>query len=261
MALSEDQKAQLNKELEQEMAVQKQAQANAMVEAAKNPLDIAKLKLSQKTAEAMESDEDVKQKVNTIAKDTANTAIDTLKTDNIKKTKQNYFDLHSKDVKTFGLDETSSKDQQVISHIVKRAFWFLLMASVGIIYVGAVSVIWEFFTGLTYERIEEQVVGDKKITLIRRHGFGWLGKLLGTIFSLAWIGSAVLGTIYYPFIALYVALGLLGFMVLASIFVNLKVSFKWFTNLFKKKSKVEVQKVEIVQDDDVTADIRDTEEK
>ena len=49
MALSEDQKAQLNKELEQEMAVQKQAQATAMVEAAKNPLDIAKLKLSQKT--------------------------------------------------------------------------------------------------------------------------------------------------------------------------------------------------------------------
>lgn len=235
MALTEDQKAQLNSELEREIIAEKQAQAQAIVDAANDPFKIARLKTSQKTADVMEHDDEISKKVDSIAKETAHTAIETISTENQKKKKQNYFDLHSKDVRTFGLDETSSKDQQVISYIVKRAFWFLLMASIGIMYVGAVSVIWEFFTGLTYERVETR----NEYTIIKRYGFGWLGKLLGGLFSLVWIGAMVFGTIKFPIYALYVALGLLGFMILSSLFVNLKMSFKWIKNLIKKDKVIE----------------------
>lgn len=234
MALTEDQKAQLNSELEREIIAQKQAQAQAIVDVANDPFKIARLKTSQKTVDVMETDDEISKKVDTIAKETANTAIETISTENQKKKKQNYFDLHAKDVRTFGLDETSSKDQQVISYICKRAFWFLLMASIGIMYVGAVSVIWEFFTGLTYERIETQ----DDFTVIKRYGFGWLGKLLGGLFSIVWIGAMIFGTIKFPIYALYISLGLLGFMMLSSIFVNLKISFKWLKDFFKKEKAV-----------------------
>ena len=186
-----------------------QEQANAIVNAAKNPKDFIGLKVSTKINELIENDDDVKDKIADVAEDTTMTGIETFSTTNKKQRKANYYDLNEKDIAPMGGDKTSSKGQQVSIVVMRRFFWILIMSTLGFFYIAPLTVMVELFQGLTFKKIEKEEIateGDKKVKqYITRTKLGRAGSIMGLVFGLLLDIAVATGNIFFPMIYLYIS--------------------------------------------------------
>lgn len=186
-----------------------QEQANAIVNAAKNPKDFIGLKVSTKINELIENDDNVKDKIADVAEDTTMTGIETFSTTNKKQRKANYYDLNEKDIAPMGGDKTSSKGQQVSIVVMRRFFWILIMSTLGFFYIAPLTVMVELFQGLTFKKIEKEEItteGDKKVKqYITRTKLGRAGSIMGLVFGLLLDIAVATGNIFFPMIYLYIS--------------------------------------------------------
>ena len=196
-----------------------QEQANAIVDAAKNPKDFIGVKVSSKINELIENNDAVKEKIADIAEDTTMTGIETFSTTNKKQRKANYYELNEKDIAPMGGDKTSSKGQQVSLVVLRRFFWMVIMATLGFFYIAPLTVMVELFQGLTFKKIEKEEIsidGEKRTKqYITRTKLGRAGSIIGFIFGLLLDAVVIIGNYFFPFI--YLAIAAVVFIVLVII--------------------------------------------
>lgn len=213
-----------------------QEQANAIVDAAKNPRDFIGVKVSSKINELIENNDDVKEKIADIAEDTTMTGIETFSTTNKKQRKANYFELNEKDIAPMGGDKTSSKGQQVSIVVLRRFFWMIIMATLGFFYIAPLTVMVELFQGLTFKKIEKEEIainGEKKTKqYITRTKLGRAGSILGFVFGLILDVAVGIGNYFFPFV--YLIISAVVFTVL--VIINFACAFDFRTLRQKKES-------------------------
>lgn len=208
-----------------------QEQANAVMNVAKNTDDFVNLKISSKINDIIEEDDDVKKQVKDIAKSTVKTSIQTIDTKNQKQEKRNYFDLNERDIVPLGADRTSPKAQQMTIVSVRRIFWVIFMATLGL-YLIPSTVLIELFQNLTYRKVEEQVVSGEKKMVISKYKLGPVGIVAGCIFALAWCAGLVYLTILFT----------IPMLIVSACFLFIIIAIHIYTS-FTSKSKIRKENV------------------
>lgn len=215
-----DKKSEVNENIQPKQSSEHkmtQEQATAVMNVAKNTDDFVNLKISSEINKVIEEDKDVNKQVKDIAKSTVTTSIETLDTKNKKQEKRNYFDLNERDIVPLGADRTSPKAQQMTIVSVRRIFWVIFMATLGL-YLIPSTVLIELFQNLTYRKVEEQVVSGEKKMVISKYKLGPIGIVAGCIFALAWCAGLVYLTILFPIQMFLVSLAFLIIIVIIHIY-------------------------------------------
>lgn len=214
-----------------------QEQANAVMNVASKPKEFLGAKISQEINTLINNDEKLRPQIKDIAQDTVQTGIQTISVDNKKQRKNNYFELNEKDITPLGGDKTSSKGQQVSIVLIRRFLWILFMATVGFFYVAPLTVMVELFQGIAFKTIEKEEVSDgenKKVKhYIKRTKLGYAGTIVGFIIGLLLCGVIGTATYFFPFIFLWIAVGVFIFLLLVNLFCGINIT--KFTNFFRRK--------------------------
>ena len=216
-----------------------QEQANAVMNIASKPKEFLGTKISAEINNLINSDDKLKPQIKDIAQDTVQTGIQTISVDNKKQRKSNYFELNEKDITPLGGDKTSSKGQQVSIVLIRRFLWILFMATVGFFYVAPLTVMVELFQGIAFKTIEKEEISDgenKKVKhYIKRTKLGYAGTIIGFIIGLVLCGVIGTATYFFPFIFLWIAVGVFVFLLLINLFCGVNIT--KLTNFFRRKEQ------------------------
>ena len=228
-----------------------QEQANAVINVAKNTKDFINVKLSQKANDLIERDNSVKERFTDLAKDTVQQSINTFDTKNRLESKKNYYELNEKDVTSLGGDKTSTKGQQFSIVLIKRFFWILFMATLGVFYIAPLSVIIELFQGISFRNVEKEEYtseNEKKIRwIVKRHKLGIVGTVVGWLVGLAYCVLETILIVHYSKMSLIVA-GVI-FVLLLIINIAFSISKNIFRNIFRKINRGEKNNVVEIQEE------------
>ena len=218
-----------------------QEQANAVMNVASKPKEFLGTKISAEINELINNNEEMKTQIKDIAKDTAQTGIQTISVDNKKQRKSNYFELNEKDITPLGGDKTSSKGQQVSIVLIRRLLWILFMSAFGFFYIAPLTVMVELFQGISFKTIEKEEITEgeeKKVKhYIKRTKLGYAGTVIGFVIGLLLCGVIGTANYFFPRIFLIIAICVFGFLLLVNLICGL--NFNKIVNLFKRKNTVE----------------------
>ncbi|MBR4003553.1 MAG: hypothetical protein IKI95_05835 [Clostridia bacterium] len=216
-----------------------QEQANAVMNIASKPKEFLGTKISAEINELIENSQEMKGQIKDLAKDTAQTGMQTLSVDNKKQQKSNYFELNEKDITPLGGDKTSSKGQQVSIVLIRRFLWILFMAAFGFFYIAPLTVMVELFQGIAFKTIEKEEVTDgetKKVKhYIKRTKLGYAGTIIGFVIGLALCGVIGVANYFFPYVFLILASGVFTFLLLVNLLCGINIS--KISTIFKNKIK------------------------
>lgn len=217
-----------------------QEQANAVMNVAKSPKDFIGVKVSSAINELIEHNDDVKEKISSVAEDTTMAGIETFSTTNKKQRKTNYYELNEKDIAPMGGDQTSSKGQQVSIVLLRRFFWVLIMATLGFFYIAPLTVMVELFQGLSFRKVEREEAeyegGERKSKKkITRTKLGKFGMILGLILGFILDAAVAVGNYFFPII--YLQISLVVFVVLLTTSIACDFNLSRFKKAKSKKEK------------------------
>ena len=234
------------------------AKVDGIIELAQDPVKTIKTAVSLSAQDLVDNDKDIKQRKNDLAHRVVSNAFDQVNATNIKDSKKTYYELNQNDIVPYGANKDTSKGQQKTLVVFSKFYWVLVMATIGFFYIVPAKTFLELFRNISFRTVEKTITKNgEETTETERKKLGIVGTIVGCIFSLAWWAGMVLLTILYPFIMLYVAIGLFAVIgIIVLLFGDKALIFKSKNkpkqivgqNTDKEKSAVEDEKIDITNE-------------
>ena len=173
---------------EQKFRIEKEAQAQAVVQVAtEKPTAMIKAKISQTAMDLVEHDDNFKRQIKRAGENTAQTAIDEANGDNRKSNNSSYYTGREEAIDSMGGSAETSKDKQNYMNWIYTAWWYIVMTILGVFFIAPLKVLLNWGVALSPNiiRLSEEN-GIKKTETVKK--LNWVAGLFSIMFYLAYLG-------------------------------------------------------------------------
>lgn len=178
------------KQQHQEEKMKVELAKKAFEEATKNPKGLVNATIAQNTLDLINKDDKIKEKMKKASKDTANSAIDETNASNRKSNNVNYYTGREQSIDSMGGDKGTSKDKQITMHWIYSIWWYLIMCSLGLVFIAPLKVLLNWAMALSPEIIQSHEE-EGEIQVRKIHKMHWLPCLFSLIFYVAYLTGLV----------------------------------------------------------------------
>ena len=181
---------QKQEEQHQEEEMKVELAKKAFEEATKNPKGLVNATIAQNTLDLINKDDKIKEKMQKASKSTANSAIDETNASNRKSNNVNYYTGREQSIDSMGGNKDTSKDKQITMHWIYSIWWYLIMCSLGLVFIAPLKVLLNWAMALSPEIIQSHEE-EGKIQVRKIHKMHWLPCLFSLIFYVAYLTGLV----------------------------------------------------------------------
>ena len=174
------------KQQHQEEEMKVELAKKAFDEATKNPKGLINATIAQNSLNLINKDDKIKDKMQKASKDTVNSVIDETNASNRKSNNVNYYTGREQSIDSMGGNKDTSKDKQVTMHWIYSIWWYLIMCSLGLIFIAPLKVLLNWAMALSPEIIQSHEE-EGKVQVRKIHKMHWLPCLFSLIFYIAYL--------------------------------------------------------------------------
>ena len=178
------------KQQHQEEEMKVELAKKAFDEATKNPKGLINATIAQNSLNLINKDDKIKDKMQKASKDTVNSVIDETNASNRKSNNVNYYTSREQSIDSMGGNKDTSKDKQVTMHWIYSIWWYLIMCSLGLIFIAPLKVLLNWAMALSPE-ITQSHEEEGKVQVRKIHKMHWLPCLFSLIFYMAYLTGLV----------------------------------------------------------------------
>ena len=178
------------KQQHQEEEMKVELAKKAFDEATKNPKGLINATIAQNSLNLINKDDKIKDKMQKASKDTVNSVIDETNASNRKSNNVNYYTGREQSIDSMGGNKDTSKDKQVTMHWIYSIWWYLIMCSLGLIFIAPLKVLLNWAMALSPEIVQSHEE-EGKVQVRKIHKMHWLPCLFSLIFYTAYLTGLV----------------------------------------------------------------------
>lgn len=179
------------KQQRQEEEMKVELAKKAFDEATKNPKGLINATIAQNSLNLINEDDKIKDKMQKASKDTVNSVIDETNASNRKSNNVNYYTGREQSIDSMGGNKDTSKDKQVTMHWIYSIWWYLIMCSLGLVFIAPLKVLLNWAMALSPEITQSYEEGEGKVQVRKIHKMHWLPCLFSLIFYMAYLTGLV----------------------------------------------------------------------
>ena len=174
------------KQQHQEEEMKVELAKKAFDEATKNPKGLINATIAQNSLNLINKDDKIKDKMQKASKDTVNSVINETNASNRKQDNVNYYTGREQSIDSMGGNKDTSKDKQVTMHWIYSIWWYLIMCSLGLIFIAPLKVLLNWAMALSPEIVQSHEE-EGKVQVRKIHKMHWLPCLFSLIFYITYL--------------------------------------------------------------------------
>lgn len=178
------------KQQNQEEKMKVELAKKAFEEATKNPKGLVNATIAQNSLNLINEDDKIKDKMQKASKNTVNSVIDETNASNRKSNNVNYYAGREQSIDSMGGNKDTSKDKQITMHWIYSIWWYLIMCSLGLVFIAPLKVLLNWAMALSPEIIQNYEE-EGKVQVKTIHRMHWLPCLFSLIFYIGYLTGLV----------------------------------------------------------------------